>query len=586
MKKLCLLFIFVFAIVNFAYGQEENPVCSTQPVVTQYTFDAPLPIKLGAFLSDIRGRFFINFIAEPEIMEEKVIINATNVPWNILVRSQLRLLNITYKCLTPNLILLSKKLKPEELAETPAKKILTAAFKLKYIKPLVLNRVNLAGQSRGQQSKASIEELVSSLKEAAKSFKDDRIAITSIPNTSEIVVTGPQEFVEFAKQFINKADRPPYRVQVHMLIYTLNTTKLSRMGGNLGAIFSSSDLEEIGGVSNLAPANTQTQTRTQTQNQNPGNLVPGGVRTFGQGFPIPQQSELLSGGSFVAGTAQFFLTFQLLETKGIANRVEKLRTETNDSGIATLETGRQIPVLIQAVNNIGAGLPGTLEFINAGSSIQVTPYVIEDENGKPYMVNLSINAESNLPDPTLSSIGGLPAINSRRLQTDLTLKIDEVYTVGISNDISQTQSRSANPPFDKIPLLGYLFKRKNVQNTDDKLYFAIWVEVSQADTPSTFPTTNIDKTIDPVPPISPKPLQNFNKNQTKQNDVNNSQNTPKEQKDNKNLKKQKEKEKNEKEKNEREKDRKEKDKKEKINEEKEKDKKTETDKKKEVDEKN
>jgi len=568
MKKLFLLFIFVFVAVNFVYGQEENPVCSMQPVATQYTFDAPLPIKLGAFLSDIRGRFFINFIAEPEVMEEKVIINATNVPWNILVRNQLRLLNITYKCLTPSLVLLSKKLKTEELADTPPRQIVTATFKLKYIKPSTLNRINLAGQSRGQQSKASIEELVNSLKEAAKSFKDDRIAISSIPNTSEIVVTGPQEFVEFAKQVVNKADRPPYRVQVHMLIYTLNATKLSRMGGNLGTIFSSSDLKEIGGVTNLPPANTQAQ--TPTQNQNPGNLVPGGIRTFGQGFPLPQQSELLSGGSFVVGTAQFFLTFQLLETKGIANRVEKLRTETNDLGIATLETGRQIPVLIQAVNNIGTGLPGTLEFINAGSSIQVSPYVIEDENGKPYMVNLSINAESNLPDPTLSTIGGLPSINSRRLQTDLTLKIDEVYTVGISNDISQTQSRSSNPPFDRIPLLGYLFKRKNVQKTDDKLYFAIWVEVSPADTPSTFPTTNIDKTIDPVPPVSPEPLQNFNKTQTKQNDVNDRPNIPKEQKNNENLKEQKKKER---------------DKKKKINEKQEKNEKIDTDKKEEVNEK-
>ena len=484
--------------------------CSGSYSGERYTFDVPTQVKLGTLLNDLRLRFGINFIPDAELVDTPIQVSANDVPWNLLLRSQLDLLDIQATCLDDTTIQLIKRQKLLTLQDSQRKTapVKTEYIKLKFLRASAQGPVNLAGRPAG--GAATIESLENEITKVLRAGGDARGSVGRIPGTSELIITATEAQISQIREIIEKADRPSYRVQVFGLVYTINENKLRDVGSQLSAIVGTGNLNRLGGVSTqpLTSGGGSTGGTAVV----PGGLNPGGVRNLGPGFNLPNGSLAASGsntiigGSAIIGTAQFSYQLSLLEQLGIARRVEKLRIETKDGTTGTFESGRQIPVIVQAANNLGGGAPGQLEFINAGSTLEATPQIIEDPNGKPYLINLAFRAESNNVDTSIQTTGGVPSVNGRRVQSETTFLLNQVYVLAASNDTTESANISRAPGLGRIPLLGELFKRRVRTKSEDKLYFAFWVEVSYSDSISTIPTNNLDTTFLPPPP-STEPLK-------------------------------------------------------------------------------
>lgn len=491
---------------------KENPqltstpnFCSLDFTGEKYTFDVPTPIKLSTLLNDLRFRFGINFLPDAELADATIQVSVTDVPWNLVLRSQLSYLDIEATCLDDNTISLIKRQKLLTLQESIRRTAPTRTVyvKLKYLRPSTQPQVNLAGRPSG--ATATLETLEQEITKILRAGGDSRGTVARIPGTSELIITGTDAQIAEIEKIIEKADKPSYRVQVYALVYTINENKLRDVGSQFSAIVGTGDLRQLGGASNLPSGQGNSGGGSGNgngsgngSNTQPGAIVPGGVRTFGQGFSTPSQNTTILAASATLGTAQFAYQLSLLEQLGVARRVEKLRIETRDGSTGTFESGRQIPVIVQAANNLGGGAPGQLEFINAGSSLSATPQVILGEDDKPYLINLAFRAESNNVDTSIVT-GGVPSVNGRRVQSETMFLINQVYVLAASNDASESASESRAPGIGQIPLIGELFKRRVRQKSEDKLYFAFWVEVSYSDSTSTIPTNNLDPTF-PIPP--------------------------------------------------------------------------------------
>lgn len=470
--------------------------CDAEFVGQPFNLELTADDTFGTLLEDLRMTFGVNFLPDAEIIDLPIRGNVQNVPWNYVLRNQINFLDLEARC-DGNTISLIKRSKLLTLQESIRKTapVKTEYIKLKYLRPVIGGQSNLAGKATGA---ASIESLEQTIQKILTTGGDNRGSISRIPGRAEFFITATDTQLEQIRQVIAKADRPTYRVDVFGLVYTISDSRLKDVGSQLSLIVRSGG--RVGGLTTLPdpPATdgdgtTPTETRSlPAQFAQPGGLQAGAPNT-------------ILGAKVRLGLVDFNYQLSLLEQLGVARRVEKPFVSAKDGTTGTFENGTQIPVVIQSLNNFGTGGGGTIEFINAGTTLSVTPQVIENAEGNPQLVNLALRLESNTPDLSIQTTGGVPSVNSRRIQNEITIAPNQAFIFGGANDVFDANNVSRTPVLGNLPILGNLFKRKTTRLTDNKLYFAVWVQISLDDGSSPLETDTLNTNF-PKPPAMDAPL--------------------------------------------------------------------------------
>ncbi len=449
--------------------------------------------KFGEFLSDLREAFGVNFLPDAEILELPVRVNVENVPWNIVLCQQAGILDIDIRTVGVNTYSLIRRSKLLTLQDSRRRTAPTRTefIKLKYLRPKSGGQSNLAGKSTGTASLESLEQTVQKILQAGG---DNRGSISQVPGRAEFFITATEEQLAQIREVIGKSDRPTYRVDVFALVYTISDNKLKDVGSQLSAVINTGG--RVSGLTTLpaqqSGGTNQTGTFLGSPFAQPGGLTAGSPNTI-----LAARASL--------GLLDFNYQLSLLEQLGIARRVEKPFISVKDGSTGTFENGTQIPVVIQAVNNLGGGGGGSIEFINAGTTLSVSPQVIEGDDGLPKLVNLTLRLESNTPDLSIQTTGNVPSVNSRRIQSEITLSPGQVFVSGGSNDTGDSKTVSRTPVLGSLPVFGNLFRRQSKSRSDSKLYFAVWTQISLDDGSSPIPADNINPTF-PTPPPMNAPL--------------------------------------------------------------------------------
>lgn len=470
---------------------KEITFCDPDFVAPPFNLELTADDTFGTLLEDLRLTFGINFLPDAEVIDLPVRVNVQNVPWNYVLRSQLTYLDLDARCFG-NTVSLFKRTKMLTLQDSQRKTAPTRTeyIKLQYLRPTSGGQSNLAGKSTGA---ATLESLEQAVQKILQTGGDNRGVISRIPGRAEFFITATDEQLTQIRQVIAKADRPTYRVDVYGLVYTINENKLKDIGSQLSAVINTGN--RVSGVTTLPVAAQAGGSQSGAFINNPF-AQPGGLQAGSPNTILAARASL--------GLFDFNYQLSLLESLGIARRVEKPFISVKDGSTGTFENGTQIPVVIQAVNNLGGG-GGSIEFINAGTTLSVTPQVVGGEDGAPLLVNLTLRLESNTPNLSIQTTGSVPSVNSRRIQNEITLAPGQAFISGGSNDSNDSNTVSRTPGAGSIPLLGNLFRRKSKSQTDNKLYFAVWVQISLDDGSSPIPTGTLNTTF-PVPPPMDAPL--------------------------------------------------------------------------------
>jgi type II secretory pathway component GspD/PulD (secretin) len=100
-----------------------------------------------------------------------------------------------------------------------------------------------------------------------------------------------------------------------------------------------------------------------------------------------------------------------------------------------------------------------LELIQVGITLNVTPYVAEDNQ-------ITVEIKPEVSDVTGKGATDLPVVSKRSVDTKIRVKDGETITVG-GLRLKSERVRSTGIPFlSRIPILGYLFKRE-VRSTEE-----------------------------------------------------------------------------------------------------------------------
>ncbi|MBP6002007.1 MAG: hypothetical protein KA746_01100 [Pyrinomonadaceae bacterium] len=486
-----------------AVGTVEGSFCDPNFIGPPIRFSQTIELKLDDLLSQLHGRFGINFIVGTNIGDLPMNIKAGSIPWNILLRSQLYISGVRAVCIDSNTIelILNDKVADLEKSRVDAERLESRYIKLKYLQPSSSGNRNIAGQSTssgfgqgglnqnqcqsgttgiggvgqmgGQNTipqRCKFERLMNEIRQilgldeqgtvnGSEAIKyvtptktpgdagygptveaSKRPYVGQVPGRNMLIVNASASQLRDIEELIKHADVPPFQVIIKGLIYTANEDKLRDIG-------------------------VQTTIADTGSGRTTGGVFGHTLGSLGTLFDF----------STLVGTIDFNVQANALQRDGVISIKARPFATVLDGDTTDLTVGRQVPVVIQGTNLVG-GAPGTLEILQAANLLSVTPHVIDDENGKPVAVNLELQLESNEVDATVDS-QGVPAVSVRSIQSNFIINLEQTAILGGFTVDSDNRTVSKTPGLGDIPILGELFKRRVRSSQINRLYFAISVVV-------------------------------------------------------------------------------------------------------------
>ena len=179
---------------------------------------------------------------------------------------------------------------------------------------------------------------------------------------------------------------------------------------------------------------------------------------------------ILSLGEFERKTA-VTTRLRLMETEGRAQVLSNPKIVTSSGNSAKITVGGKVPIPI--VNNQGVG--SQLE--EYGILLNVLPTIIPERNN---IIDLQVQLSVSTVDYSRTVVIGTatgPSFTNRDVETHVEIISGETLVIGGLKSSARNVSEDRVPFLGRIPLLGLLFKNKDVTEEQRSLFLFITVEI-------------------------------------------------------------------------------------------------------------
>ena len=319
--------------------------------------------------------------------------------------------------------------------------------------------------------------------------QEDKVMLVGVVPSAAMAEQMLKMAANFSKEVVNglQVAQPPRQRQVSLKVRfaEADRSKLAAFGVNL---FSTGAGNTVGAISTQQFGPTS----LNNQNQSGGSLL--------ERFTQFNLSDLLNIFLF-RPDINLGATIKLLQQ----NQVLQILAEPNLMAIsgqpAHFLAGGEFPYPVVQNNGGGAGF-GTVTIVFKPYGVKLEFVGTIEDNGT---IRLKVAPEVSSLDYTNSiTISGftMPAIQTRRAETEIELKDGQSFGIAGLLDQRTTVQLSKVPGIGDIPVLGELFKSRNVNKTNSELIVLV--------TP-----TIVDPVAGPVPGQQPEvnmPVQNLNIN--------------------------------------------------------------------------
>ncbi len=289
-------------------------------------------------------------------------------------------------------------------------------------------------------------------KDVEKFIKDakalsPRGSISIDTRTSSLIIKDVESAFPEIEKLLKSVDKPTPQVLIDARIVEVNSSFVRELGIQWGINWlSPNTLMRIGGPTGM----------------------PGGAGFTGTNYMVnlPAAVSAGSGGAIGLGymnaqrTLSLDLQLSALEGTGKGKVVSNPRIITLDNKEAIIRQGKQIPV--QTVSAEGT----QTTTLNAVLELKVKPHITPDGS-----IQMKLDTKKDEPDFT-RLVGGIPTIDTKQATTDVIIKDGETLVIGGIFKKTEQVSEGGVPLLSKIPILGWLFKKKREsEDTNELLIF-------------------------------------------------------------------------------------------------------------------
>ena len=183
-------------------------------------------------------------------------------------------------------------------------------------------------------------------------------------------------------------------------------------------------------------------------------------------FPTTGNSTGALGLGFSAGSLQFAVLLEALESKGVVRTLAEPNLTALSGQEAKFLAGGEYPIPVSGGNN---GI--TIEYKPFGVELNFTPVVVDGD-----IINLTMNAAVSSIDNTVTVESGGFTINAfKRRETSTTVELRDGESFAVAG-LLQDDFRNLNdqiPWLGDVPVLGALFRSAQYQRSQSELVIIV-----------------------------------------------------------------------------------------------------------------
>jgi type IV pilus assembly protein PilQ len=399
-------------------------------------------------LSDVGN---INIVASDDV-KGSVTLRMRDVPWDLALNVILAAKGLGKVKLAQNLYRVAPKATLEKEQQMKIKELKAKQV----LKPLITKILPV--------SYAMAADLASK----ARDLLSSRGKITVDERTNVLIVRDVAENMSLIEQLIMNLDTQTPQVLIEARIVEATSTYSRELGIQWGGHVISSSA--TGNPTGLVFPNSVMVAGGGQDDQTPES----GMNPFGEeanpnfAVNLPATVGTGSGGALgislgsVANNANLNLRISALETDGILRIISAPKILTLDNKEAKIEQGTMIPYSQISAQGVQTA------FQEAKLSLEVTPHVTADGS-------ILMKAKITRDEPDFNNTGarGDPTILKREAETELLIEDARTAVIGGIYTRNYGKSYSQVPFLAKIPVLGWLFKKRT--DTDRRTELLIFL---------------------------------------------------------------------------------------------------------------
>ena len=399
----------------------------------------PISLELkDADIKDVLRTFAkitgLNIVVDPDVTGS-VTVNLENVPWDQCLDIVLRINRLDY-VVENNVLRVAKveRLTQEKQAiaalreqDEAAKPMRTVTKALSYAKAKEVKDV-LTQQGFILSARGTV-------------VVDDR--------TNTMIIRDITDRLEGIVALIDNLDQPNPQVIIEARI--VETTR--QFSQALGVVWGFTGLGDV-------------QHGTNTSLKFPYQYTAAG----GVGLPVPGFGSVGNAGSVLAFTFTdilnaFNLDFalQAAETDGTAKIVSSPKVTAQNNEKAHIESGIRLPIQTVANQTV------TVQYINATLNLDVTPQITAEGT---VVLDIDLKKEEPVQGINVAEAQNIPII-TRNARTRLLVRDGGTTVIGGIYKFSDNNQTNAIPGMSKIPIIGWLFKSREISTQHDELLIFI-----------------------------------------------------------------------------------------------------------------
>jgi type IV pilus assembly protein PilQ len=278
--------------------------------------------------------------------------------------------------------------------------------------------------------------------------------------TNTIIIRDLASRLQGAAQLMDALDRPEPQVEIEARIVTTTRDFARRIGVQWG--MNGRAAQDIGNTTNLAfPNQIGLSGRTGGAQGSPQSSGADHASTaVNLGVGTASSAIGLALGS-VNGALNLDVVLSALEESGNGRILSTPRVATQNNVPAEITQGVQVPIQTVANNTV------TVSFRDAALKLNVTPQITAANT-----VIMQIVLENSSPDFS-RAVSGIPPINTQRAVTSLLVADGQTSVIGGIYINARDSSNDRTPGLHKIPILGWLFQRREFTEESRELLIFI-----------------------------------------------------------------------------------------------------------------
>lgn len=462
------------------------------------------PINLNVVNADIRDilnyiteQYGVNFVIDKSVKGVPVTVNVTDVPWNVALDALLRanelgvevqgnILRVATAETLAKEARIQAIIKESQLDNAP---LVTEIIRLNYARAAGTlsgaagDTANFSGGTpsftttglttatgTGANTNTGGGQITGGgLLPIIKRRLSRRGSVEIDERSNTLLITDVKQNIDAIRQLVTLLDQPEPQVEIETRI-VIATRNFSR---DLGVQLQAAVFGKNGkGIS--------FETATAAAGLNPRGL-PGGLTNTPpavNSLQVPNPGTVIGLTTGIFGTAQIGALITAAEQKGEAKTIAQPRVTALNNRPAQIETGEQIAITTAqagATAATGGAALFTTTYVNVPLRLSVTPQITDAGT-----VLMKVTAENNTVDRTIASTGA-PPIATQRMETEVLVPDGGTTVVGGTLLDNESDTVFRTPGLGTLPVVGNLFKRKQVVRQTNEILFFITPRIYRPD---------------------------------------------------------------------------------------------------------